>query len=56
MSIVLTVDIDKENQNVHISEENGSGAIYHMANADDVVTAVKDYLEEYVDFGVTEIG
>lgn len=56
MSMVLIVDIDKENQNVHIGEENGSGCLYHMETADDVAIAVKDFLEGYMEFEVKANG
>lgn len=46
MSRVITVEICEDNK-IHISEENSSGAIYDGTTPTDVGYALECYLEDY---------
>lgn len=52
--MVLTVDYNKEENNVHIAAEGASGAIYDVDSnniARDIGYAVECYVQDYVEAG-----
>lgn len=53
-NLILTVDYDKEENNVHIGTNGASGAIYDVRPtniAEDIGYAVECYVQDYVEAG-----
>lgn len=46
----ITIDFDKNSQNVFIGNENGSGTRYNCKNYEDLISAIKTYCDLYINY------
>lgn len=49
-NINFTIDYDKENNNVIISNESSSGASYKCRNYEELIIAIKLYCDNYINY------
>lgn len=48
-TVSFIVEIDKNEHLVYITQDNGSGCNYNYENKEDIVNAVKFYLDNYLE-------
>ncbi len=48
-SFSLSIDYDRNSQDVWIGNEDGSGARYNCKNYDELISAIKTYCDSYVE-------